>query len=358
MRIKIGLLNYNTQEHQSDALAARMARIAQGMWDLERELSPHVLPGSQPLRGVLLAPEYMFARPAAGQDHAFGEQRQLEQADADGVRRAMEALSARYPGILLVPGTVAWRKPVPQDLENGWARKIPKYTAILEDASRYNSHYGTSGSWDPMDWEAFPPADARPGSGGYVVTARDKVLALTQPGAYVARNTAFCFLNGRCIFKYHKIGDYHEVLHWGANGLDTVNLPSRYPGRFKAGGLEFGLSICYDQSLSQMDLVQGRGFIPQRMQKTADPVDVHILLSAWIPPHVSQVNLKRDGLLLSCSSNPACNVIYSGDVDLALMPDSADNAMDIYDLPVPGPRPWRALPPEQVGKSRWLPNWR
>jgi hypothetical protein len=49
--------------------------------------------------------------------------------------------------------------------------------------------------------------------------------------------------------------------------------------------------------------------IVEPLQKTAAPVDLHILLSAHIPPSSDAANLKPGGMMMSCSSKPECNAV-------------------------------------------------
>ena len=129
----------------------------------------------------------------------------------------------------------------------------------------------------------------------------------------MARNTAYCYLNGRCLFKYNKIGDFHEVFHEVNKGPDTVHIPDSGPGRFRIPStqIDFGICVCYDQSLSYFDpATQNR----RTLQFTANPVDVHVLLSAHIQPDFRAANLKPGGYLLSCSSADNCNTVMTTDL--------------------------------------------
>lgn len=278
----------------------------------------------QPLRGIFLAPEYMFSRAISGLsynggafrkiqfgtdplvddrrgEHRFGERRQMEQPEQEKVRVLFEELSQRCQGLLLIPGTVAWRKPLPVDRALR-LQKTCQYAGVLFRTADINME-AVPGRV-PVNWPVFNPQ--------YSLTPQKPVhtpLAKTYKlgtAAYVARNTAYCYLDGQCLFKYNKIGDFHEVFHELTTGPDTVHIPDSGPGRFRVPGtqLDFGISVCYDQSLTFTDPgTQNR----YGLQYGATPVDVHVLLSASITPNFGAANLKARGYLLSCSSAHDCN---------------------------------------------------
>ena len=136
---------------------------------------------------------------------------------------------------------------------------------------------------------------------------------LATTAHYIAKNTAHCYYNGDDIYNYNKIGDFYEVPE---AQTDTVIVPNRGTvsgattgaGRFKVGDLDFGISVCYDQSLVVQDTTKNVNPL-EPLQKTAGAVDFHILLSAHISPNKDQANLKSGGSLLSCSSSKDCNKV-------------------------------------------------
>jgi hypothetical protein len=88
-----------------------------------------------------------------------------------------------------------------------------------------------------------------------VDTTKDKVDRL-KTARYIAKNTARCYYNGDCVYKYNKIGDFYEVPE---QNPDTIMVPNRgskvsgtsvRAGRSSVAGGDFGISICHDQSLS------------------------------------------------------------------------------------------------------------
>lgn len=67
------------------------------------------------LKGLFVAPEYFFANPGMGKwDSCLGDfrSRPIEQSDKELLVADLIALSKRHPNYLIVPGSVAWRKPL------------------------------------------------------------------------------------------------------------------------------------------------------------------------------------------------------------------------------------------------------
>lgn len=295
--ILVGLLHFDTQAHADWEIDARKQFFSTALASFDGAVSAIMAPGTRPLRAIFLAPEYMFAAPTLASNGAhLAGRRQVEKDVRQELQRLFEQLSTRHAGILIVPGTVSWRKPMPQDIGE-WTDKVAKYGRILRKAGKY--------TWNlPAGSLADHPVSDPTKTYLHIPTPQEKINAL---GSYVARNTAYCYLDGKCLYSYHKIGDFHEVLNWGVGNKDTVNLPNKRPGRFEAGGIQFGISICYDQSLYRIDETPA-GYNHCEMQMTTNEVDMHILLSACIPPDLQLANLKQgNAYLLSCSSHAAFN---------------------------------------------------
>jgi hypothetical protein len=266
--------------------------------------------------------------PSTKGDHGFGDKRQIEENYVrDTLRPVFGQLSGGFQGALIVPGTVAWRKSIlpastakhasPQEAA---AYRLDKYTKRLEstvDINMFEPDGGMGNYPFTQNTTVFPAKykhtdDTR----STIPTLADKINLL-KTAHYIAKNTAHCYLNGNPVCKYNKIGDFYEIPE---SNPDTVNVPNRSTvsgtttgaGRFAADGKDFGISICFDQSLSVQDTSKQVNPL-EPIQKTAGPVDFHILLSAYISPRVGDVNLKSGGYLLSCSSKADYNQVIRSD---------------------------------------------
>jgi hypothetical protein len=328
MRLVVGLFKVNTQATQNVSVANRVEYVKAAVQELKRYAEPleklFKEPDAVELRAVFLAPEYAFARSVPrGVDHAFGQRRQIEEDYVKNTWRPIfEDVSKGFKNALIVPGTVAWRKSATpgepgkhSSVEEAEEYRRDKYSQRIFGTRNINLDQGFVFN---VDTPVFPvgykkPSDTR----AALPSVRSKVIAM-QSAHYIAKNTAHCYYNGKCVYKYNKIGDFYEVCE---DTEDTIIVPNRTSkvsgatvsaGRFSAGGLDFGISICYDQSLSVQNSMNVN--IVEPLQKTAGAVNIHILLSAYIEPDAGSANLKPGGLLLSCSSREKCNVVlfYNG----------------------------------------------
>ena len=244
-------------------------------------------PPGEGLRGIFLAPEYLFTR----QNLSGGsEPRQLEYEEVLVLRERLAKMSGEMTNILFVPGSMAWRKEL--SVKKGSSAKDSDLAN--KRRLRYVDRI--------LQYESYDPG------------AFEKASLLTD-ATHSAKNTAECYYNGKMIFRYSKLADFHEVI--GSPG-GVVHIPGIEPGRFTCAGFTFGMSICADQNWKG-----GKEVPPLQMTKTA--VDFHILLSAWIAPDIDTVNLNSKGYLLSCSSKKEMNKVVRADgKEMKLIPQSSD----------------------------------
>jgi hypothetical protein len=328
MRLCIGLFKVNTQATQNVSVADRVDCVKAATQELKRytESAEKNFTTKDPveLRAVFLAPEYAFARSVStGNDHGFGQRRQIEEDYVKNTWRPIFGeVSKGFRNALIVPGTVAWRKSLTPATKGKFGSvgeretyRRDKYEQRIRGTIDINLDEGHA--FD-ANTPVFPVAYKRRDDHRADLPSAASKMSAIQTAHYIAKNTAHCFYNGDCVYKYNKIGDFYEV---SEDTQDTVMVPNRKSkvsgtnvgaGRFSAGGLEIGISICYDQSLSVQDSVDVN--IIEPLQKTAGAVDLHIILSAHIPPDVGAANLKPGGFLLSCSSKNDCNgvLFYNG----------------------------------------------
>jgi len=332
MRLVIGLFKINTTATQYLSPASRVRNVSDAVEETKsytEGLGTAFWKDLSALRAVFLAPEYCFARslPKLQGDHTFGTKRQMEEDYVhNSLRPTFGALSQSFQNALIVPGTVAWRKSILPASTTKYASpqaaaaaRINKYQQRIQSSSNVNMPYLTNPQ-DPStrnfpftaNTTVFPNDFKRKDDPrASVPTIADKVTALQTTAHYIAKNTAHCYYNGDCVYKYNKIGDFYEVSDADPS---TVMVPNRStvsgvavgPGRFRVANLDFGISVCYDQSLS-VDNAAMRVLEP--LQSTGGAVDFHLLLSASITPLLANNNLKPGGYLLSCSSAEDCNQV-------------------------------------------------
>jgi hypothetical protein len=87
-------------------------------------------------------------------------------------------------------------------------------------------------------------------SDGLNMNARTKLNELGGGAVtHMARNTSLIYLNGNKQAKYHKAGDYHEVLDGGGQ---TVYVPGNSVPTFAVDGIVYGVEICVDHILESL----------------------------------------------------------------------------------------------------------
>jgi hypothetical protein len=113
--ILVGLWSRNTPDdsHGSLSKEARASKLEEAVGNLASKITQAAIPTEQKIRGIFVAPEYYFAAINAGQvlEGKGGTERSISQAEKDFVVTMLEKISNGNQGILIVPGTVAWKKP-------------------------------------------------------------------------------------------------------------------------------------------------------------------------------------------------------------------------------------------------------
>ncbi len=221
-----------------------------------------------------VAPEYYFASPKMGkwsdsQDRFRG--RPIEQRDKETLQAQLLKLSEQYPDIVLVPGTIAWRKPLDRpagetlkknpvtglrtgiakttdrraknvvrlgastDHTGGLRKAAPPLVDAIDDCIN-NDFYNLGTDFNNLVAGGKPAADAfwelvddvlydkpflkqlitdynLPAS-CYSTIPRITKKATAAGGAatHMMRNTAYLLYGGRVRFKYNKMGDFHECI--------------------------------------------------------------------------------------------------------------------------------------------------
>lgn len=205
-------------------------------------------------QAVFLAPEYFFSNQREINDRFF------DHTVKRYILQELKNLAHGYPNLLLVPGTLLWKKeavgdePSRDDINQrvpvSTNRKLKAHTRIynayMSFGSRVDKGWGHSGTADVSSTEYLIHAD------------------ICRP--QIAQNVAYIFL-GDQHFKYHKIGNYEEVM--GETG-NIVFAPGNIAGRFSVGGVKYGLEICMDHAQGVLE------------KSTGGDVHVQLLVSSYV----------------------------------------------------------------------------
>jgi predicted amidohydrolase len=312
----VALWCVDTQNMQNASLDARSTALEQAVGAAYKEATTELGKMGQSLSekpyGLFVAPEYFMAQPVMiGASHGLGTQRHIEESEKEIRLARFKQLSNAHKGLIIVPGTVAWRKPLERTGGSVYHLKDPHFMA-LKTESRYDksiravTQYAQRMDLQPTDALAGPLGGVTPAP-----TTQQKLNALQAPSGpivdlrppFMARNTAYVLYSGRVIFKYNKKGDYHEVLDGGS----TVHIPGVLDGRFqlKPEGnkperpIDFGIEICLDHVFDT-----AARDIPH-----LGKVDVHIISSAYVQADKASLAVKAGGYLAHACSKAAFTTV-------------------------------------------------
>lgn len=261
--------------------------------------------GDRPM-GLFVVPEYYLAHPAGAGHHQPGDNRHISETEKATVLARLEQLSDRYKGIVMIPGTVAWRKPILRKELNDPRTGLPKPLSRQQKAINAVTRYATDMNIAHGQALAVP-------LGNIPAPTTQSKLALLNSGAagplinfstvdFLGRSTAYVLLDGKVKVKYNKRGDFHEVL----DNDRTVFVPGILDGRFslqasppKQRAISFGLEICLDHAFGTA----------LRTTPNYGQVDIHIITSAAVGEQVDYLIAKDNGYIVHACSSPNASYV-------------------------------------------------
>jgi predicted amidohydrolase len=185
---------------------------------------------------MFIAPEYFFGKARLNQTDG----RMFEQNQKKSIVARICKLSLDNKNMLIIPGTVAWRRAV-SDASTALKSQPRNRLTRAQDRVQENARFGR---------DVLVPGNGNDQAVADYFSKQDKErldkLAADGKKVYLARNTAYIFYNGK-ILKYHKRGDFEEV----TNDQDkpTVFIPGIETGQFSIGNVRFGIEICLDHDI-------------------------------------------------------------------------------------------------------------
>lgn len=298
------------------------------------------------MQGLFVAPEYYFARSFMGKWSGTSQSfktRSIEQDQKDHIVRELRTISGQFPGIGIIPGSIAWRKPLDRPESDRFKRNklTGESTETLKQTDRrvkavarvensaghrprepevggsfaahvkkavedrnfniYESYEdllpGGASSKEKDAWMemviqavAIDPVQRgqildhyklRPGA-VYSTPTREEKLEMLRDATHIMQNTTYLLFGGETRFKYHKVGDFHEAI--GADGK-TVYVPGHATGLSPhVGGLTFGIEICFDHTL---------GLLKRECEEVQGKPDIHVLISDKVDKNKKQVCARK-----------------------------------------------------------------
>jgi predicted amidohydrolase len=301
MEIIVGLWSRKTvSAHAMQNAQIKMQQLQAAVQRLAQEAARRNIPAKQQVKSIFVAPEYYFAKRESAEalvydiDPSIAAARSLEEKQKDLLLKHLQRISKQHKGMLIIPGTIAWKKKLSKSIR----RKAKRVLDVI--GARYGDDLRGGGVESPdmarrmsLVSHGVAPRLVR------IPTVPD--IAAKQASLddsdykFMMRNTAFVLLDGKVMVKYHKIGDFHEAI----NDDETVFIPGVKAVSIKIGPLFFGFEICLDHGIS----------ILQRALAPTDTIpDIHIISSASVAPDTNHMHVKLNGYCLHASDNDA----YSG----------------------------------------------
>jgi hypothetical protein len=250
---------------------------------------------------VFLAPEYLFVKAP--------DARALTMGEADTIECSIRDLSK---GMLLIPGTVVWKKPVDRgqdqyekDSERG-ARALERRTAGHYKVSRHEKALAA------VETDLKSRLVISELEKNFVdrdlahEAAKTKTQALASlESLSLVRNTAYGYHDRTRVLKYHKRGDFTEVLAKDASGGSrAVFIPGAADGYFEVNvnGLTVpcGIEICGDHQTGYLSNAS--------LDRT--PL-LHFITSAATFPVEKHIRVHASGYMVHASSRPEVSGVFS-----------------------------------------------
>jgi hypothetical protein len=333
----------------------------------------------QKIRGILTAPEYFFAQSTeefAKKQKSDGKKvtpRQFSEEEAITIQKRLAALSSRneFRGILIIPGTVAWRQraimSVKKDQADSYAinrslvASVPEHKEDRSNPSVLNNHKKEMKSRGVIlseaelcDWAKESPDSLwleavdilvtqkvfsghhRKGApdnsnqakldrikkGLEKITDGQQYVSFIENGSdiLISRNTAYFYLNGIQEYAYDKRSDYQEEIDFGPNAY----LHGKKPPIVKIDNITFGIEICLDHNCGILS-----NFIKENIQHPTkfnalyrENVDIHLVLSAAVKNEPKFYCMKKDGYFIHSSSGVNRAILHHQDVQKRILLES------------------------------------
>lgn len=307
---------------------------------------------------LFVAPEYYFAFSDVA--HA------ISQAAKDDLVARLRVLSTNYPSLILIPGTIAWKKPVVRrgmeryrrDPTTGLRTTTAKTSSRLtkfEQRVKYESLASVALAEHTADREIAEllrntnltsSQRTEYSSTAYRTetiqihlrrAVRNRQVALEgmqkrmdedPDRCFVARNTLYAFYEGREVARYHKRGNFNEVVASESDRGFVIFEPGGGPeaagDRFDIEGVSFAVEVCVDHTTGYLS------------QLSRHQPDVQIIVSAAVQLVPQHVHARRGCFVVHASSDRDATAFYQNRGDgvqaLATADEPAERGLLRYHL--------------------------
>lgn len=258
---------------------------------------------------LFTAPEYLFA---------YSDRRHLiSEEEKRGLVRSLAVMSRDFPMMIMIPGSIAWKKPM---LRSNKTSRLEKFHQRIEASSKVQMHQAPD--WVSRSINNAPNSKIKAlyfetrermlsdqlktvqETSKQTIARADSNALETPERCFFARNTAYAFQDGKEVGRYHKQADYFEVFPEESDGGFVVFMPGgggRQQDRFQVGPLGFGMEICADHEVGYLS---ARGGLSP---------DLHVVLSAKVRLDFTHTVTTKGGYIVhACSDSHLCGVYGNG----------------------------------------------
>lgn len=294
------LANFSHDPSHHNRLIA-LRKLMDGCRDKIKDLGKTQLAEGLPFKGMVICPEYFFA------DFKNNQRLPLSETKKENLHRLLLKMSAEYPDILLIPGTLFYEKSLDRpdyakykmvksgkhtgeregELKTGDRREkvVQKMHTALSVASSSGNTWGIETTY----------LDKNLG-GVDVLSMNAKYRALRDGTATsFCRNRAYLLLGGTQVARYDKQYDYKEST--ASQPDEMIFVPGTTNQLPEIGGLKFGMEICFDHWNGAL---KTRGIA----------VHFHIVISDWVSTTTTNFNLQNGGFFIHASTHPDETKLY------------------------------------------------
>lgn len=252
---------------------------------LKMKMQKNLAPGNPPeqFQYIFLAPEYFFSNSTYGKagDRFFDHHTKRY------IISELHALSALYPDLLIVPGTVVWTKDAWMADPDNPGNSILRGRRVLNAMDRLGDLASKLQRHDfAIEKEGFNTHNWSYSGPKYHNMTADYLMDADRLHTKIAQNVAYLCLNGT-IKKYAKVGNFQEV---EGESQTIVYAPGSIAGKFKVGHVGYSIEICRDHALGVIDSSAG-----------GNNAVIRLIVSNWIP---NMGSFEDNTLVLHASTMP------------------------------------------------------
>jgi len=205
---------------------------------------------------LVVAPEYLFAK--------AGNRPFLEEAQKESIRAIAVNIAARNPKLILVPGSVVWRKSMlrPNSRLHKRGTQDAKPGGAVRDFTRYDEINTRSLNYLQMTRQTFDRtlySKSRQPSFEQINTWSQQP---PQANRYIGRNTAYVFWENN-VHTHHKAFENIgmtgvEEASINVDWSDTLFMPGRLAPVPQVHGMSFGLEVCAEHAFKPALMLSGK----------------------------------------------------------------------------------------------------